>query len=110
VGIYGVLSFVVGQSVPEIGLRLALGAPRGSVLRAVLTRGLRIAGLGVPLGILLAIWAGRFVEAFLYEIEPRDPATLAVVTTAVVAGMALACLVPALRASRVDPLVALREE
>ena len=110
VGIYGVLSFVVGQSVPEIGLRLALGAPRGSVLRTVLARGLGIAGLGVPLGLLLAVWAGRFVEALLYEIEPRDPVTLVIVTAAVVAGMALACLVPALRASRVDPLVALREE
>jgi predicted permease len=110
VGIYGVLSFVVGQSVPEIGLRLALGAPRSSVLRAVLARGLGIAGLGVPLGILLAIWTGRFVEAFLYEIEPRDPMTLVVVTATVITGMALACLVPALRASRVDPLVALRDE
>jgi putative ABC transport system permease protein len=110
VGIYGVLSYLVSQRTREIGLRIAVGARRGEVMRLVLRRGLGLALLGVGVGLAAALLAGRLMEGILYGVPPRDPATFLVVPLVLTAVAFAASLVPALRATRVDPIVALRAE
>ena len=110
VGIYGVLSYVVSQRTREIGLRIAVGARRGEVMRLVLRRGLSLAVLGVALGLVAALFAGRLMEGILYGIPARDPATFLLVPLVLTAVAFAASLIPALRATRVDPIVALRAE
>jgi ABC-type antimicrobial peptide transport system permease subunit len=94
----------------EIGIRMALGADQGSVLGQVMRQGLVLTGVGVIAGLAGALALGRLVETLLFGVRPTDPPTMAgvVVTIAIVA--ATACLVPAWRASRVDPIVVLRDE
>ena len=109
-GLYGVTSYAVTQRRAEIGIRMALGATPGLVVRQVLTRVLTLVGIGVALGSGACLWLSQFVAALLYGLRPHDPATLigaAVVLTSV---GALAGWLPARRASRVDPMVALRCE
>jgi putative ABC transport system permease protein len=110
VGIYGVMSFVVGQRTREIGVRMALGARRGEVLRLVVAEGLALAGAGGVIGLAGAIAFTRVLDAMLFDVSPSDPATYA----AIIALSALAALaaswLPARRATRVDPVVALRAE
>ena len=109
-GLYGVLAYSVSRRRREIGIRVALGAEAGRVVRLVLIQGLGLVIAGMVFGGLLAIATTRFFESLLYGVEPTDVATL--VTTAVlllVVGV-LACLLPAVRASRVDPMLALRRE
>ena len=110
VGIYGVLAFLVSQRKREIGVRLALGAAPGSVNRMIVSRGLALAGAGVAIGVVAALGLGRFMQGVLYGVQPRDPGTFAGVV--VVLGLAAwtASWLPARRASRVDPAVALRAE
>jgi len=110
VGVYGVLSHFVGQSTREIGIRLALGASQGAVLRTVVGRGLLIIALGVPLGVLQAVWSGRVVQSFLFGVDPHDSVTFATVIGGVLLAGGAACLLPARRAARVDPVVVLRNE
>jgi predicted permease len=110
VGIYGVMAFSVTQRTHEIGIRMALGAERQNVLRLIVRQGLRLTLLGVVLGIAGAWALTSFLASFLFGIAPRDPATFVLVSLALVAVSILACYIPARRATRVDPLVALRYE
>lgn len=110
VGIYGTLAYTVEQRARELGVRMALGADAGSVRRMVLRRGMVLAAVGVAVGGGSALVATRALEGFVYGIEPSDPATLAGVTVAILGVTALACWIPALRATRLDPAVTLRAE
>jgi len=110
IGVYGVLAYLVTQRTREIGVRIALGARPGSVLRLVLGPLLRLSVAGIALGVAGALWLGPYVEAQLFGIRPRDAVTLAAVAFALLAIAALASWIPARRATRVDPLTALRAE
>jgi putative ABC transport system permease protein len=110
VGLFGVLSYIVAQRTAEIGIRIALGAQRQQVLRKVLLDGLRPALLGLALGLAASVWAARQVQSMLYGTQPLDPAVFAGVCATLLLVAALACLIPAWRASRLDPMTALRAE
>ena len=110
VGLYGVLSYLTTQRTSEIGVRLALGAPREQVVRLMVSTGLRPAFYGLVLGQAASVVAVRLIESMLYGTQPLDPAVFAAVAGMLLAVAALACLVPAWRASRVDPMQALRTE
>jgi len=110
VGLYGVLAFIVSQRRREIGVRIALGATPRDVVADVLGEGLRLAAAGMAAGLVLAIVVTRLMTALLFGISPTDVATFAGAAALLAAIAILASLVPALRASRVDPLVALRDE
>jgi len=110
VGIYGVLAYSVSQRTSEIGIRMALGAPRSSVLGMVLSQGLRVAGIGMAIGFVLAFALTRLMASILFSVSPTDPATFAVVFLVLAMIAMLACYLPARRATKVDPLVALRYE
>jgi putative ABC transport system permease protein len=110
IGIYGVLSFAVGQRTREIGIQMALGAERRDVLREVLARGLRLALPGVLLGLAGAWGVSRLLQSSLFGISGNDMVTYVSGTSLILAMAFLACLIPALRAAKVDPLVALRCE
>ena len=107
-GIYGVTALSVGQRVQEFGVRLALGASRAAVLRLVLRQGLTLAIVGVAIGLAGAAWLTQYVSTLLFNVAPLDPAIFAAATLTLVAVALLACYVPARRATRTDPLVALR--
>src|SRR5690606_10248015 len=110
VGIYGVLAYLVSQRSQEIGIRMALGAPRAAVVRSVLGRGLWLTGIGVCAGIAGALGVSRWVRSLMFGVSPTDPFTLALAMAVVTSVALLASYLPARRASRVDPLVALRSE
>ena len=109
-GLYGILSFRVAQRTREIGLRIALGATLQSVIKLVLCQGLTLVVLGGAIGIGAALVATRFLSSLLYGITPQDPITFITVTTVLMAAAAFASWIPARRASRVDPMEALRYE
>ena len=110
VGIYGVTSYAVGERTHEIGIRMALGAQRSEIFRLVLSRGLGTVLAGIVVGAGLALGMTRFLKAFLFRVEPNDPFTMILVPIVLVGVAALACYLPARRAMRIDPLVALRYE
>ena len=110
VGIYGVMSYTVSERVPEIGVRLALGAAPGGILRMVVRDGLRLAVPGLVAGGAIALGVTRLAQALLFDVSPTDPATFAAVAVVIVLVAALACGIPGWRASRVDPLRAIRTE
>lgn len=110
VGIYGVLSYAVSQRTREIGIRIALGAPYQNVRRMFVLHGLMLAAIGVVCGIAAAILLTRLMKALLYEVRPVDPITYAAVCGVLVLAASLAAYVPARRATRIDPLKALRAE
>lgn len=109
-GVYGLLSFITAQRTPEIGVRLALGANVRDILRLVAGQTMSLVAAGVVVGILGALALGRFLRHLLFAVSPADPTTLMVVSAVLVATAAAACVLPARRATRVDPLVALRVE
>ena len=110
VGLYGVLSYLTTQRTGEIGVRLALGAQRGQVVRLMLGDGLRPALYGLVLGLAASAGAVRLIQSMLYGTRPLDPEIFAAVSAMLLVVAALACLVPAWRASRIDPMQALRTE
>jgi putative ABC transport system permease protein len=110
VGIYGVISYSVGQQTREIGIRMALGARRESVFRAVLGHGLRLASVGIGLGVVAALGVGRMLTSYLYDVKSYDPVTFIAVALVLAAVAVLAGLVPARRAASIDPMQALRTE
>jgi putative ABC transport system permease protein len=110
IGLYGVLAFIVAQRRREIGVRMALGAQPRDVIADVMGQGLRLAGYGVAAGIALALMVTRLLRSLLFGTSPTDVVTFAAVATLLVVIAAAASLVPALRASRVDPLIALRDD
>jgi ABC-type antimicrobial peptide transport system permease subunit len=110
VGLYGVLSYLMTQRMTEIGIRIALGAQREQVLRLALADGLRPAILGLVFGLAASAAAVRLIQSMLYKTEPFDPAVFALVAATLLTVAAVACLVPAWRASRLDPMQALRTE
>jgi putative ABC transport system permease protein len=109
-GIYGVMAYSVAQRTNEIGVRMALGAQTGNVLGLVLGEGLRLALLGAAIGLAGSFFAARLLSGMLFGVTPSDPFTFASVAVVLVAVAMVACYVPARRATRVDPLVALRYE
>ncbi len=110
IGIYGVLSFIVSRRTREIGIRVAIGAGRADVLRLVLGSGLSLALTGMAIGLAIAFVAGRLMRGLLHEVTPSDPATFAVVAVVLATAALLASFVPAWRATRVDPVNALKTE
>src|SRR3981189_2214604 len=110
VGIYGVMSYAITQRTNEIGIRVALGAQQRDVLWLILGQGLRLALVGGTLGITASFALTRYMSHLLFGISPRDPQTFVAIPFALLAVTLLACYVPARRAVRVDPMVALRYE
>ena len=110
IGLYSVISYNVAQRTHELGVRRALGAQAADVVRLVVTDGLRLAAVGVALGVIAAFWAGKWVKPLLFNVSPRDPWVFVAVAVALVAVALAASWIPALRASRVEANVALRSE
>ena len=109
-GLFGVLSYIVAQRSSEIGIRIALGAQRPQVLRGMLADGLRPAVIGLLLGLAASAVTTQFIKSMLYETKPLDPGVFAAVAALLMASATLACMVPAWRASRLDPMRVLRME
>jgi putative ABC transport system permease protein len=110
VGIYSVLSYSVKRSVREIGIRLALGARLSDVLRGIVFEGMKPTLLGVAVGTAGALAMGRALSSLVYEVKPTDPITFLAVTAVLTTIALLASIIPAYRATKVDPIVALRYE
>ena len=109
-GLYGVISYSVTQRTREIGIRMALGAERRSVLALVVGQGFRLAAIGVGLGAAGALLGGRMIQSQLFGVRADDPLTIAMTAAALLAAALLASYLPARRAVRVDPAVTLRSE
>jgi putative ABC transport system permease protein len=110
IGVYGVLSYSVTERTREIGLRMAMGAQRGNVLRLVVREGMLVALAGIGVGLAAAMAINRVLASLLYGVPERDPATFAVVAASLAVVALAACASPGFRASKVDPIVALRHE
>jgi putative ABC transport system permease protein len=110
VGLYGVMSYAVSWRTHEIGIRMALGAGRTNVLSLVVREGMTMALLGLAIGLISALILSRLLRGLLYGVSPTDPLTFAGVSIVLIFVSVLACLIPARRATRVDPIVALRSE
>ncbi|HEX6944078.1 MAG TPA: ADOP family duplicated permease [Gemmatimonadaceae bacterium] len=110
VGLYSVIAYNVTQRQHELGVRVALGAKGPDVIRLVVTDGLKVVGVGVTVGLVVALWAGKFVQPLLFSVSPRDPSVFVLVATTLVGVAIAASWIPARRASRVDPNVVLRSD
>jgi putative ABC transport system permease protein len=110
IGIYGSMSYFVTERTHEIGIRVALGAQRASILGLVAGLGLKLSGIGVAIGVALALCLTRAIARFLFGVTATDPVTFAAVGLGLLAIALVACYIPARRATKVDPMVALRHE
>jgi putative ABC transport system permease protein len=110
IGIYGVMSYIVSQRTGEIGVRLALGADPGNLAGMIARQGGLVALAGAGIGLAVAFAGGRLIESLLYGISPRDPRVVAITTMILLAVALAACWLPARRASRLNPMEALRTE
>jgi ABC-type antimicrobial peptide transport system permease subunit len=110
VGLYGTVSYNVARRTGEIGIRMALGAHRGGVVRMILREVFALAGMGLALGMATALATSKFVASFLYGMKPNDPLALTLAVVTLLGAALLAGYVPARRASRIDPMAALRHE
>jgi putative ABC transport system permease protein len=110
IGIYGVVSYSVSLRTREIGVRVAMGAQKKNVMQLVVGQGLRIAAIGITIGLVVAFSLSKFLASQLYGVSSRDPWIFAGITLVLAATSVLACWIPARRATKVDPLVALRYE
>jgi ABC-type antimicrobial peptide transport system permease subunit len=110
VGVYGVMSYLVTQSRRDIGLRVALGAQPGDVIRLIVRQGMELAAIGIVAGLIGAAALTRLMASLLFGVRATDAATFGAVVVILAASAFLATVIPALRATRVDPIVALREE
>ena len=109
-GLYGVLTFSVARRTREIGIRVALGAQRRDVFRLIMIRGVILVGVGVAVGLGASIAFSRLIGSLLFGVEPNNAMTLAAVSVGLIAVALLACFIPARRATKVDPMIALRYE
>jgi len=110
VGLYGVMAYSVSQRTNEIGIRIALGAKQTDVLKMIVVQGMKLALMGVAIGLAGALAIGRFLATMLYQVKPTDPLTLVFMSIALIGVSLLANYIPARRAAKVDPIVALRYE
>jgi ABC-type antimicrobial peptide transport system permease subunit len=110
VGVYGVIAYSVARRTRELGIRAALGAAPGDLVRDVVLGGVQLAAIGIAAGCVGAMLAGRLLTSMLYGLTPRDPATLAGAVAVLALVAIVACWLPARRASRIDPVAALRME
>ena len=110
VGLYGTMAYTVARRTGEIGIRMALGAQRGAVVRMVLREVFELAAVGLAIGVPSALVTSRFVESFLFEVKPNSPAALATAVGILLSAVLLAAYVPARKASRIDPMIAVRHE
>jgi putative ABC transport system permease protein len=110
IGVFSVVAYTVSRQTHEIGIRMALGAERAHVQRMVLGMGARLVGLGAAIGLVASLAATRVLSHQLFGVAPHDPLTMGIVLAVIVITGGAACLVPARRATRVDPMVALRYE
>jgi putative ABC transport system permease protein len=109
IGIYGLLAYMVGQRSREIGLRMALGAQQGDILRMFLRKGVALAGVGIIAGLVFSAATTSMMASLLYGVRPHDPAVFLIVPLLLLAVAVLASYLPARRATKVDPMIALRE-
>jgi ABC-type antimicrobial peptide transport system permease subunit len=110
VGLYGVLSHLVAQRVRELGIRMALGATRADVLVLVVREGMSMTALGLAGGVVSALWVSTFLASVLFGVTPHDPLTLSGAAAALCVTSLVAVVIPAVRAARTDPVVAIRQE
>jgi ABC-type antimicrobial peptide transport system permease subunit len=110
IGIYGVLAYVVTQRTQEIGVRVALGADAGTIFLAVARQGMGLAGIGIALGVAASLAVSTVLQSLLFDVKPSDPTTYLAASAVFALVALLACYIPARRAAKVDPLVALRYE
>jgi ABC-type antimicrobial peptide transport system permease subunit len=110
IGLYAVMSYSVSQGTRELGLRMALGADTGALLRLVASRGLRLTATGIVIGAIAAFMLTRLMGNLLYKVNPRDPVAFGLAFVVIALASLTACLLPAWRATRIDPVRALRDQ
>jgi ABC-type antimicrobial peptide transport system permease subunit len=110
IGLYSVMAYDVAQRVPELGVRAALGAQQGDLMRLVVGDGLKLGTVGIVIGVVIALIGGHWIGPLLFEQSPHDPLVFATVTLTLLGVTVLASVLPSRRAARVDPMIALRNE